>query len=205
MRRDPRAGSQQGRTLAHASMVGLVCLWALPSLEGSGPPAVVRLQSDRLPAVPSLWRDGELRVEAADARGRTQVLRLHQRIASRFAGPRTHRPWWLDESPPAGFDATGGVVWEAGLALAAGILCPDEAGALAVRGRTVVELGSGTGLVRLLLALHDHRLSAALSVPPAALYLHLPQRAAGGLGSASSWSANGYCHRHVGAAALDHG
>ena len=124
-------------------------LCAMPSggLTGSEHQRVVRLQESRLPAVPSLWTDGKLLIEAKDAAGNVQVLRLHQRIASRFAGPRTHRQWWLDESPPAGFDATGGVVWEAGLALAARILGQCEPGAMDVRGQSVLELGSGTGLV----------------------------------------------------------
>ena len=59
------------------------------------------------------------------------------------------RPWWLEEAaPPVSFDATGGVVWEAGCALASHLLCASDA-ISRVRGCTVVELGSGTGLVSL--------------------------------------------------------
>ena len=83
---------------------------------------VVELHPSQMPPVPSLWRDGELHVEAKRKEGRNVTLRLHQRV-SRFAGPRTHRPWWLEDVVPAGFDSTGGVVWEAGLALASLLLC----------------------------------------------------------------------------------
>ena len=40
-----------------------------------------------------------------------------------------------------------GVVWEAGLALAAQMLCDHTPNIVDVRGKRVVELGSGTGLV----------------------------------------------------------
>ena len=145
----------------------------------------MQLHPSRMLPVPSLWRDGELHVEAEREGGRKVTLRLHQRV-SRFAGPRTHRPWWLDDDvAPAGFDSTGGliplsrsctplelsvrrvrvsvygreiecalpsfcagVVWEAGLALAARLLCGCTSDRVIVQDKTVVELGSGTGLVR---------------------------------------------------------
>jgi hypothetical protein len=70
---------------------------------------VVHLHPSRLPAAPSLWTDGELHVVAELSNGRKVVLKLHQRMTSRFAGPRTHRPWWLDAAPiQTGFDSTGG-------------------------------------------------------------------------------------------------
>lgn len=66
----------------------------------------IRLHPAILPAVPSLWKDGTLHVEA-ERGGRNVTLKLHQRV-SRFAGPRTHKMWWLEEAAPAGFDSTGG-------------------------------------------------------------------------------------------------
>ena len=67
---------------------------------------LIRLHPAILPAVPSLWKDGTLHVEV-ERGGRNVTLKLHQRV-SRFAGPRTHKMWWLEEAQPAGFDSTGG-------------------------------------------------------------------------------------------------
>ena len=148
------------------------------------PQYVVSLSTSHLPIATSLWTDSELQV-LAERGGQNVSITLHQRLASRFSGPRTHRPWWLDDAVQSGFDATGehvfrvgkdweeqaiffhartcgadlsvhiianlpagGVVWEAGLALASRLLCDRDGLNIDVRGKTVVELGSGTGLVR---------------------------------------------------------
>ena len=71
----------------------------------------------------------------------------------------TLRPWWLEEhESPVVNDATGSVVWQAGLALSIRLLCDIGTGGVDVQGKTVVELGSGTGLVRKTTATHCNTL-----------------------------------------------
>jgi len=88
----------------------LICgAWLTTAATTHDRAVVVQLHPSRMLPVPSLWRDGELHVEAEREGGRKVTLKLHQRV-SRFAGPRTHRPWWLDDVAPAGFDSTGGAL-----------------------------------------------------------------------------------------------
>ncbi|KAJ1469717.1 hypothetical protein T484DRAFT_2140999 [Baffinella frigidus] len=70
-----------------------------------------------------------------------------QQMNARTGGPRSHRPWWLDEEAGRGaVDGTGGVVWGS-----ARVLCEHlDAHPQVVRGKSVFELGSGTGVAALL-------------------------------------------------------
>ncbi|EKX38353.1 hypothetical protein GUITHDRAFT_115496 [Guillardia theta CCMP2712] len=75
-------------------------------------------------------------------------LRIDQKVG-RSCGPRSHSPWWLQEDLQETFDGTGSVVWDGSIYLCE-LLGRGGSGGLDPSGLTIVEIGSGTGMLGIL-------------------------------------------------------